>query len=180
MKYPHAYTVLTYACSTLLALIAAPIAFAVDSTSNTVAAAESNLNYDPLHFSDFSTYNPLKKDNAVTHYKGGTNTQALSNEDLNQLADNSRSGEMSASQRALNQQWLAQHGNEGQVNLGGHALQKILQIGFKTYWDSLRQTKFKAYKMIPDSEGQGNFGSATQYQLRLSDDKIKLAVEYNF
>lgn len=159
---------------TLLALMGIP-ALAADSGTQT-----SDVKYDPLQFSDFHTYNPLQKTNNLKIHKGGTNISALSNEQLIQLADNSRHGEMSASQRALNHQWLEQHGEGADISLGGHALQKILQQGFKTYWDALRNTTFKGNTIIPDSEGQGSFNSETEYKLRLSDDKIKLAIEYSF
>tara|TARA_B100000809_G_scaffold233525_2_gene250302 strand:+ start:2338 stop:2868 length:531 start_codon:yes stop_codon:yes gene_type:complete len=176
MRYSHSSSVAAHICSAIFFLLATP-AISDDSADN---AGLANLNADPLLFSDFHTYNPLKNQNNVTLHKGGTNLQALSNEDLIELADNSRHGEMSASQRALNQQWLAQHGEGADISFGGQALQKIIQQGFKTYWDALRQSTFKGNTMIPDSEGNGSFGSEMEYKLRLSDDKVKLAFEYSF
>lgn len=175
MQYSHAYN--SRACtlsSTLGALLLSLISPSLAADENTA------INYDPLLFSDFRTYNPLKKGNNVNHYKGGSNLTALSNEDLNLLADNSRHQQMSASQRALNQQWLAQNSEGSDVSLGSRALQKIIQQGVKTYWDSIRLTKFKGNKIIPDSNGKGNFNSEMEYKLRLKDDEVKLALEYSF
>lgn len=158
------------ACGALMLVLSPPI----------LADNSSGAAYDPLQFSDFHTYNPLKKGNNVKHYKGGENLTALSNDDLNLLADNSRHQQMSASQRALNQQWLMQNSEGSGVSFGGKALQKIIQQGVKTYWDSIRLTKFKGNKIIPDSNGKGNFNSEMEYKLRLKDDEVKLALEYSF
>lgn len=175
MQYSHTsdskLSLLGRAFGALLLALISPTTFSDENTT---------LSYDPLLFSDFHTYNPLKKGNNVNHYKGGSNLTALTNEDLNLLADNSRHQQMSASQRALNQQWLHQNSEQSDVSLGSRALQKIIQQGVKTYWDSIRLTKFKGNKIIPDSNGKGNFSSEMEYKLRLKDDEVKLALEYSF
>ena len=176
MRFSHSSSVIVRICSAIFFLHGAP-AMPADSADT---AGLVSLNTDPLLFSDFHTYNPLKNENNVTLHKGGTNLQALSNEDLIKLADNTRHGEMSASQRALNQQWLAQHGEGADISFDGQVLQKIIQQGFKTYWDALRQSTFKGNTMIPDSEGNGSFNSEMEYKVRLSDDQVKLAFEYSF
>lgn len=170
------------ACNSRARMLSSTLGALMLSLISPSLAADENttVNYDPLLFSDFHTYNPLKKGNNVNHYKGGANLTALSNEDLNLLADNSRHQQMSASQRALNQQWLAQNSEGSNVSLGSRALQKIIQQGVKTYWDSIRLTKFKGNKIIPDSNGRGNFNSEMEYKLRLKDDEVKLAFEYSF
>lgn len=170
------------ACNSRASMLSNALGALLLSLISPSLAAEENtaINYDPLLFSDFHTYNPLKKGNNVNHYKGGSNLTALTNEDLNLLADNSRHQQMSASQRALNQQWLAQNSEGSDVSLGSRALQKIIQQGVKTYWDSIRLTKFKGNKIIPDSNGKGNFNSEMEYKLRLKDDEVKLALEYSF
>ena len=176
MRYSHSSSVAAHICSAIFLLLGAPVMSAGSADS----AGFASLTTDPLLFSDFHTYNPLKNQNNVTLHRGGTNLQALSNEDLIKLADNSRNGEMSASQRALNQQWLEQYGEGADISLGGQALQKIIKQGFKTYWDALRQSTFKGNTMIPDSEGNGSFNTEMEYKLRLSDDQVKLAFEYSF
>lgn len=83
MQYSHTsdskLSLLGRAFGALLLALISPTTFADENTT---------LSYDPLLFSDFHTYNPLKKGNNVNHYKGGSNVTALTNEDLNLLADN--------------------------------------------------------------------------------------------
>ena len=145
------------------------------------AQTEENIIYTSLlETSDFRTYDPFTVNNSVRIHRNGRNISTLSNEELSELADNYHLNQMSAAQRVLNQQWLAQQSNQSEVKIGNNALQKLLQYGFKSYWNKLRQTTFKGNTIIPDAAGKGSFNSETAYQLRLSSSKIKLQVQYSF
>ena len=159
---------LQYLCSLLLAAV--PCA----------QAEKTDIHNSLLQTSDFRTYDPFTISNSVRMHRSGQNIATLSNEALAELADNYRLNQMSAAQRMINQQWLAQQSGQSKVKLDSNALQKLMQYGLKSYWNKLRQTTFKGNTLIPDAAGKGSFNSETDYQLSLSSDKIKFQIQYSF
>ncbi len=57
-------------------------------------------------------------------------------------------------------------------------------MGFKTYWNSIKHSKFRSNKLIPDGGGEGKVavasGGEVDYKLRLSGNKLKIHVNYEF
>ena len=125
-------------------------------------------------------YNPLKHSNNETK-RYSTRTVALSNVELENAVDQILNNQMTAEQRALNYQWLEQHDNgHDDVKVGSKVLNKIMKMGFRTYWDGVRNKHYSTAKAVPDSSGNGKVTEDVEYKLRLSGNKIKLSFEYEF
>lgn len=133
-----------------------------------------NLNY----------YNPLKHSQghqAKKTKRYSSRSIGLNNNQLEDAANDIRNNEMSAQQRALNFQWLQQENNEyDDVTVGGRVLQELMKMGFRTYWDGVRNKHYSSSKIIPNSSGDGKVSEDVDYKLRLSDDTVKLTFEYEF
>lgn len=130
-----------------------------------------------FHSGQFTTYNPFQLEDRVKIHR--PEAYYSSNEQLEQAASSYHDHSMMASQKALNQQWLQQY-HTGEIDKNGsRALQKILQLGAKSFWNALRQKEFKS-GLIPDGNGDGQFSTEWNYKVRASDDKFKFTVEYEF
>lgn len=143
----------------------------VEADQNNALFVPENLNY----------YNPLKhnKGNAKEkHYSTGS--VGLSNAQLEQAAEDIRSSEMSTQHRALNHQWLQQEHEGDEPTMGGKVLSELVKMGFRTYWDGVRNKHYSDAKMVPDSSGDGKVSEDVEYKLRLSDDTVKVTFEYEF
>lgn len=123
--------------------------------------------------------NPLEN-----RYQGKTqyfvNATGLSNQQLEQAAQNISSENMSMEHRALNHQWLDNHSRGKRIQEGGAAISAILKKGFSTYWNSIRASKFKTSKLMPDGDGSAEFAGGYDYKVNLSSNKLKLAINYEF
>ncbi|GAA5317862.1 MAG: hypothetical protein AseanaTS_30700 [Candidatus Pelagadaptatus aseana] len=125
---------------------------------------------------DFNYYNPLK------HGHKGNNwltSKGLSNEELAKAAEDIRSSDMSIQQRALNHQWLQEPEGDG-LHFGTKVVSRLVKMGFRTYWDGMRNKHYRDNKVVPDSAGNGKVSEDVDYKIRLSDDKVKLSVQYEF
>lgn len=121
-------------------------------------------------------YNPLK--HGAKKISRGTNPQAFDNTQLEAAAAYIRANEMSASHRALNHQWLSQESG-GDLRLGNKVLSSIVRMGFKTYWTGIRNKHYQS-SAVPDGDGNGQLSEEVEYKLRLSQDKVRLVLEYDF
>lgn len=122
-------------------------------------------------------YNPLKPEIKTSRQIGSA---ALSNEALQQSADDIRSSNMSMEQRALNHQWLDYENYEEDTRHGGKVLSTLFKMGFKTYWKGVRQERFSNSNLVPSEEGAGHFNSDVDYNLRISGDEMNFTVEMDF
>lgn len=125
---------------------------------------------------DMNYYNPLKHGRDGSEWIRST---GMGNEELLRSAANIRSEDMSQQQRALNHQWLAQQGHHD-VRIGGKVVSKLVKMGFRTYWDGVRNKHYKHNKAVPTSNGNGQITQDVDYKIRLSGDKFKLSVSYEF
>lgn len=124
-------------------------------------------------------YNPLKHQNNG-HKPYAVLRSALSNEDLIRAAEDIRNNEMSAEQRALNHQWLDHDNYTDDMRFGSKVVSQLLKMGFKTYWKDVRNKKYANSAAVPTEEGNGKITSDVDYKFRISGDKLKLSVEYEF
>jgi len=124
----------------------------------------------------FNYYNPLK--HGATQTSRAADAHALDNLQLESAARYIRANEMSAEQRALNHQWLSQEGNNN-IHIGNKVLSSIMRMGLKTYWSSVRNKHYKS-TAVPDGNGNGQLTEEVEYKLRLSQNKVRLVLEYDF
>ncbi len=129
-------------------------------------------------------YNPLKHNQGHQQKKQrryNTHSTGLTNAQLEAAAEDIRSSDMSSQQRALNYQWLQSYDqDQDNISTGGRVLQKLVKMGFRTYWDGVRNKHYSDAKVLPDSNGSGKITEEVDYKLRMSDDKVKLTFEYEF
>ncbi|WP_439135496.1 hypothetical protein [Pseudomaricurvus sp.] len=143
----------------------------VEADQNNDLFVPENLNY----------YNPLKHSKGHAQKKRySSRSVGLNNTQLEKSAEDIRNNEMSAQHRALNHQWLEQEHNGDDPTMGGKVLSELVKMGFRTYWDGVRDKHYSDTKIIPNSNGDGKVSEEVEYKLRLSDDKVKLTFEYEF
>ena len=75
--------------------------------------------------------------------------------------------------------WLRQFDPDYDHWEGSYAAFKLVQTGFKRAWDMYRSRHLAEYRYIPDGEGYGAVGGF-DYNLRVSNDKLRLQFEYAF
>lgn len=125
---------------------------------------------------DMNYYNPLKHGRSETQW---LSTGGLDNDELLREAGNIRSRDMSQQQRALNHQWLEQE-EQSDVRVGGKVVSELVKMGFRTYWDGVRNKHYRDNKAVPTSSGNGQISRDIDYKIRLSGDKFRLSVSYDF
>ncbi len=156
----------------LLLLLALVCGLVMSSASR--AGENDGLNDDLFIPDNLDFYNPLQE--ADGHRDYNPQISGMDNVALYRAAGQYRNSELSASQRALNHQWMQQYHNGDGVRHGGKVFSKLFQIGLKTYWKS---GKFgKGY--LPDDKGNGRITEDIDYRLRMSGNKLKLSVLYEF
>jgi hypothetical protein len=129
---------------------------------------------------DMNYYNPLRHNDGRIGSKNIYPNTALSNSELNRVAEDIRSENMTTEQRALNHQWL-QHGySDHGIRLGSKVISKLFKMGFRTYWDGVRNKHYKYSTAVPDGSGNGKVTQDVDYKLRLSDNRVKIAINYDF
>jgi len=109
-------------------------------------------------------------------------TRGLDNQALEQTAANLRSNRMSATQRALNDQWLEQH-HTGEMSRSSKVLTRFLRSVVKSYWNEWRRKNLSDDSAVPDASGRGkiNYGGRSfDYKLRVSRDEVKFKIKYEF
>jgi len=126
-----------------------------------------------------SYYNPLKH-NDTQKKRYATSKVALSNDQLEDAANHIRTNDMSSEQRALNHQWLEQHHHGDDPYIGSKVFSKLMKMGFRTYWDGVRNKHYSSASAIPDGNGTGKVSKDVDYKIRLSGNKVKLSFEYEF
>ncbi|MYM62982.1 hypothetical protein [Pseudomaricurvus sp. HS19] len=143
-------------------------------------AQENTVVPPPTYIPDRPNYyNPLKHARSSRqHYDSGA--KGMSNEQLATMAEYIRNNEMSAEQRALNHQWLEQEHYNDDIRVGGKVLSYLFRMGFRTYWDGLRNKHYNNTNLVPDGDGNGQITEEVEYKLRLSEDEARLLVEYEF
>ena len=110
--------------------------------------------------------------------KSHISSKTFSNQDLTTQARAIRNHRLSATQRALNHRWLAQHNDDDQIE-GSKAFSRLLQRSFKVFWDETRKEKFSGLDYVPDSEGQGSINEMN-YDIHMSSDEINFGLVYEF
>ncbi len=126
---------------------------------------------------DMNYYNPLK--HGREDDSQWIRSTGMSSEELLRSAGHIRSQDMSQQQRALNHQWLLQQDHQD-VRIGGKVVSKLVKMGFRTYWDGVRNKHYRDNKAVPTSNGNGQITQDVDYKIRLSGDKLKLSVSYEF
>ena len=158
-----------------LTALACCLALSNNSRADDNYTADTNLS-DPLFIPDnLDFYNPLQSGDG--HRRYDPNVSTMDNVALYRAADQYRSGEISASQRALNHQWMAQYHSGDGVRHGGKVLSKLFKMGFKTYWQN---GEFGKKRYLPNDKGNGKLTNDLDYRVRLSGNKLKLSLNYEF
>jgi len=124
----------------------------------------------------FNYYNPLK--HGAEKVSRASDPHALDNQQLETAASYIRANDMSAEQRALNHQWLNQAGDSN-IRIGNKVLSSIMRMGFKTYWSGVRNKHYPS-TVMPDGNGNGQLTDEVEYKLRLSQNKVRLVLKYDF
>lgn len=104
----------------------------------------------------------------------------MDNKALFESAENLRNNSMGMVQRRLNHQWLELHTRpeETQNVTGGRAVNEILKMGFKTYMEQHKRSK--QHPLLRYTQSGGRLNNALDYDFRLSDDKFRISVQYEF
>lgn len=126
---------------------------------------------------EMNYYNPLK--HGRSSGSQWIRSDGMNNIQLEQSAQDIRSQEMIAQQRALNHQWLAEQDHHD-IKFGRKVITRLVKMGFRTYWDGVRETHYKHNAAVPTSSGLGKITPEVDYKVRLSGDKLKLSVHYEF
>lgn len=124
-------------------------------------------------------FNPLKRD-AYQDSHDETSSVTYTNYQLENAAEQIRTNNMSAQQRALNHQWLEQKHYNDDLYVGSKVFSKLMKMGLRTYWDGLRSKHYSTAKALPNGDGTGSVTEDVEYNVRVSGDKIKLSLEYEF
>ncbi|NIB41537.1 hypothetical protein HBA55_18180 [Pseudomaricurvus alkylphenolicus] len=136
--------------------------------------------HDDLFVPDrLNFYNPLKHTGSERKRYQPQNT-ALTNNQLETICDQIRNNEMSASQRALNYQWLEQDAEGAELHVGSKVVSKLVKMGLRTYWNGVHGKHYATSSVLPDGNGHGKFTEEVDYKIRLSGNKLKLSVKYEF
>lgn len=127
-------------------------------------------------------YNPLTSGREGSHWRQQRDSVVgtLDNLSLELWAADIRNNEMADVHRALNHQWIQQHQEGRVVTNGGRALSRIIQTGFKTYWNRVKYTHFKDNQLVPNAHGNGKLTSDLDYHMRINDDKVDFNIKYTF
>ena len=91
-----------------------------------------------------------------------------------------RDSSLSASQRAMNYQWLSEHSGSESAIHGKRAVSKLFQRSLKGYWNRKRDEHFGDNTLVPDSEGRGSVSSSFNYDVHVSSDELELGIVYEF
>ena len=165
--------------SVLFAVTFCLAACAVIMSNN--AQSETLVSEPLIH--DMNYYNPLEHNQGKKIHRYRNQAYAgkgLNNEGLERVARDIRDNKMSTEQRALNHRWL-QYGNEGgDVKIGSKVISSLFKMGFKTYWNDVRDTHYRSNAKIPDGSGNGKVTADVDYKVRLSGNKLKLSMNYEF
>ncbi|MGH1373369.1 MAG: hypothetical protein ACRBBW_15120 [Cellvibrionaceae bacterium] len=163
--------------------LSAACALLISSSVHSADGIQADQHNDLFVPDKLSYYNPLKHNKQQV--KGdakryATSSVALSNLQLEDAANQIRTNEMSSQQRALNHQWLEQHHHGDNPDVGSKVLSKLVKMGFRTYWDGVRNKHYSSAKAVPDGNGTGKVSEDVDYKIRLSGNKVKLSFEYEF
>ncbi|MCH9691059.1 MAG: hypothetical protein K0U59_03165 [Gammaproteobacteria bacterium] len=125
-----------------------------------------------------SSLNTLELQADSAHFTD--NAFGMSNQALRDFVDSLHDNTIGMTQRRLNYQWLQFYANpkEFAPATGGRALNRILKMGWQTYRENHQSNQ--QHFLFRYMRGQGKLGSALDYDLRLSDDELKLSFEYAF
>lgn len=113
-------------------------------------------------------------------YISHNNTRHMDNTSLENAAQALYSTESNSAQRQLNRQWLNRIEREDNGHEGSAAISRIAQGFFKGYWQSIKETHYHDNNLIPDSSGTWSPKGGSDYNVRLSGDKINLKWNYDF
>ena len=103
----------------------------------------------------------------------------LSNEDLLIRANQMKYDELTASQRAMNYQWLSEHSGSEDAVRGNKAVSKLVERHLKAYIDNRGGSRWIKSKLMPDSSGNG-FIKSVDYDVKLRSDKLVIGISYEF
>ncbi len=82
-------------------------------------------------------------------------------------------------QRLLNYYWLS-GAEEQNYRSGMGVFSRMAQIMAKDYWQTIKDRHYSENHLVPDSNGSGTIQGGVNYNLRVSDDEIKLRLKYTF
>lgn len=102
----------------------------------------------------------------------------MDNDDLTRAVADMQDTSMSTSHRLLNHQWLSTYEGNDNSRHGGKAIGQIFLTGLKTFWDNRYGDKLYKGTLLKDK--QGNYYQEMDYRIRLSDDSVKMSLEYSF
>ena len=78
----------------------------------------------------------------------------------------------------FNYLWMRQSQNHYRYSDGGAAVGRLFRMGMKTWYKNYRNNNKNVD--LPNENGGGSFGSDIDYRLRVSSNRVKLALEYEF
>ncbi|WP_255872845.1 hypothetical protein [Microbulbifer elongatus] len=138
----------------------------------------STLFADDIFIPDSNSALNLQADNAFFI----DSAFGMDNNALYESAENLLNNSMGMIHRRLNHQWLEQHTRPSEYvdKTGGRAVNEILKMGFKTYMEQHKRSKQHPLLRYTQGGSKFNFNDALDYDVRLSDDKFKISVEYEF
>lgn len=136
--------------------------------------ADNQLHLETIsHQSIVFTFNN-KQTTAIPQRK--TNTQRFFNSDQfslqNQLAVEN------APHLEFNYLWMRQNQDHYRYSDGGAAIGRLFRMGVKTWYKNYRNSNKNVG--LPNENGGGSINTNIDYRLRLSSDRVKLALEYEF
>lgn len=145
-------------------------------------AQAETVNSEPL-IHDMNYYNPLKHNQAKKYHRYHNQAyagEALDNQSLERVAQDIRNHNMSTEQRALNHRWLQYGSEDDDVKVGSKVISSLFKMGFRTYWDGVRNKHYSSNTKVPDGSGNGKVTEDVDYKVRLSSNKLKLSMSYDF
>ncbi len=102
----------------------------------------------------------------------------MDNETLFLSAEAEKDTRMSFAQKLINNRWLA--GNSRNTYSGGAALGKYLRMNLRNYWENRKHSSLKKSNAARKPNKYSEFTNIQNYDLRVSDERIKLEFEYKF
>ncbi len=126
----------------------------------------------------FYLRNPLKNKGEGNKVIRFDSSYGMDNDDLSRAVAHMQDTSMSTSHRLLNHQWLSTYEGNDNPRRGGKAISQLFLTGLKTFWDNHYGNKLYQGKLLNNK--QGSAYQEMDYRIRLSDDSVKMSLEYSF
>lgn len=108
-------------------------------------------------------------------------THMMETDTLFRAADAEKDASMNMSQRLINNRWLLDEKKYSYT--GTEALRRYLRMYFVQHWKSAGEEDFKQYNLalpIVKRQEPSQFSDVSNYQLKVSDDKVRIKFRYKF